>query len=255
MKHLLYIFIILTLLLSCREKKNDIVQRFQNNPKISDLNGIPLDSTCHYFPDSLFLDSITHSIDSFELLIRQVSRSYLLYKMKEPILSNYFLDKDIYRITAIRSWSKPICIRIEKSKDDISMTIKILNKDVTGPPISRQSLHYDSLNQEKQNVKFIQNNTTKLTSSVWDSLSTLIDSTNFWKTKPRLDLNHTQIDGSTWIIEGQNKFGYQVKVIPSPRFNYLHTMININEYDLNDRYTAIFLFIFRTAKLTNERLY
>ena len=70
---------------------------FKNNPEISDSNG--------FFKDSLY--------------------DYFLYKMQEPVLSNYYLNKEVYRFT-----SKPgmvaelVVVTIEKSGDSISITTK-----------------------------------------------------------------------------------------------------------------------------------
>ncbi len=257
MKHFVYIFLVFTFLLACGERKNNkrincLRISYKNDSTLSDFLGTPVDSNCYYFPDSLVFDTITKAINKRELEYRIIDRSYLLYKMREPILYNYNLHKEIYRITAIRSFHRPFCIRVEKRNDFYTLTIKMLDRNKGIPMILLEKP--DSIIYPKDPIlKYVKE--FEIPVSKWNSLEALIDSSDFWTSKPRLDLNHLQIDGSTWIIEGQNQFGYQVKVLPSPRFQFLHTDININDFDLNDRYTNIFLFLFKTSEMTNEELY
>jgi hypothetical protein len=274
MKKIAYIYFLAILLVSCVKKHNYTVLPFKNNPSVSDIYGIPRDSMTSYFPDSLFYETKAHEFDSIEFDYKVKRRSYLLYKMNEPILSNYFLNKEIYRITIIRAFGKPIVIRVDKDKDGILIEVKKINRNITYPffrsssqPIyatemtTKERHELDSIgdaNRKKYNnanyhiesyYKFPLNQVT------WDSLTVLLDSAHFWTTKPRTDFKHYQIDGSTWILEGHNKYGYQIKIIPSPRLDLNKRFMNFNELDSTDTYADIFRYILLHSKIKAEEFY
>ena len=199
--------------------------------------------------------------------------------MKEPVLSDKFLGKDIYRVIALRSFNKPVVIRIENNKGKISIVSKELNRPITYPFFSlgdvvffeppsikgvRQKIDEEyrkATIRENDSIRSLLNNTnyyltldekTAVPSSVWDSLEVLVDSAKFWKTKPELYLNFLQIDGSMWYIEGHFKSGYQIKRIPSPHFSKSNYPYG---YDKNDYYAQIFKFLFENAKIKSGELY
>ena len=205
--------------------------------------------------------------------------SYMLYKMQEPVLSDRFLGYDAYRIIALRSFHNPIVIRIENNKGKISIISKRLNRQITYPFFTllpfimfeppqikgvRQKIDYEKqyeIEREHDSLRIVLNNANyyltlndkkEISSSVWNSLEVLVDSAKFWETKPELYLNHIQLDGSMWYIEGHFKSGYQIKRIPNPHFSkrkYPHG------YDKNDYYAQIFRFLFESAELVDEEFY
>lgn len=276
MKQLLLLILIVFLLNFCNSKSNYTVIPFINNPLISDINGIPKDSISPFFPKSLFYDTIKHKFDSFQLEFHVKERYYLLYKMKEPILSNFYLNKEIYRITIIRSFHKPIVIKITKNdNNNVYIEIKKINRNISFPfmkyldtldknyfTFEMDKISKHKLNSKNQELFKKFNNTNYyieefnkefLKKDKWDSLLLLIDTAHFWKTKPLADFNHFQIDGSTWIIEGHNKNGYQIKIIPSPLFN--KNDLNFNAFDSKRYYVNIFQYVISLSNLKNEEIY
>jgi hypothetical protein len=282
------------------------------NDNGSNKEGIPVDSTVSYFPDVLFTDTVLcwvnssgHVIDARyrskeeEILIYGGSLtefrdtfkiesdsshfrtvSYMLFKMKEPVLSNHFLGKNIYRLVVLRSFDLPLVIRVENKNNRTTIVSKKLNRHITYPffvlgdfimfdPPGKKTVRqkrelekqYKIAKIENDSLKAIYNNTNyystlnnnqEIQSSVWDSLEIQIDSVQFWNTKPELYLNSIQIDGSMWILEGHSQSGYQIKRIPSPHFSpskYPH------EYDKNSYYVNLFRFLIETSGLKNENLY
>jgi hypothetical protein len=296
---------------------------FDPNSIKCDSEGIPIDSTVMYFPSELFHDTIpcitngsstirsyyfknkeeyskAYNVDvktlkdTFEIaedtfLLKY--RSYTLFKMHEPILYDHYLKKNIYRLTSLRAFHKPLIVRIQIEKDSIILFIKRLNKQIrypflvyggydsliyTPPDIQRyDSIHkkwiiLDTIKYHKlfigakktndslaklYNVidyRLIEDYSKTISISAWHSINTLIDSSKFWKTKPNVALDYPMIDGSNWIFEGHSNKGYQIKIIPSPNFENDNY---INVFDEKENYEKIFSAILQLAGLTDESLY
>ena len=308
MKKLIIILPIFLVVCCVQNNNRPVYVDFTHSKELDDFE-ISSDSTICYFPEQLFTDTILCYItpsgqiidpkyfekemqiriyggsmeelrdtfkietDSFDFKMT----SYMLYKMQEPVLSDRFLGKDTYRIIALRSFHKPVIIKIEKHRGKISIISKELNRRITYPffvlaPYIRfkppqikgicqkidNEKQYEIAKREHDSLRNVLNNSNyyltlndkkEIPFSVWDSLEVLVDSAKFWKTKPELYLNNIQIDGSMWYIEGHFKSGYQIKRIPSPHFSkskYPHG------YDKNDCYAQIFRFFFENAKMDEE---
>jgi hypothetical protein len=132
------LFLNIFFLLNCSENKDNIVINYTNSIKLTDNNGFPLDSFTKYFPSYLFYDTIKSKIFKDSVLaINDESflfeKSYMLFKMKEPVLSDHYLGRDIYRIISLRSFEKPLIIRIDKYIDSILITVKQINREITYP--------------------------------------------------------------------------------------------------------------------------
>jgi hypothetical protein len=246
--------------------RNKVFIPYSKNAIISDMSGQPSDSSSYYFPEYLF-DTVTNK---YSKIWELNARSYLLFKMKEPVLSNYYLGRDIIRITALMSFNKPVSISIDRQSNGTKFTIKRLNKGIRYPFMvfdTSSSITYmgkspfkdkaekDSLyrfyNNTNYFVEFEQKKT--LSKTELDSLNILIDSTQIWQTAPNLAQNVMNIDGSKWIIEAHRKFGYQIKVIPNPNFdrNYEYE----NEFDKNNHFRNLFEYIMKLARYKKEHVY
>ncbi|HET7733230.1 MAG TPA: hypothetical protein VFK73_05260, partial [Paludibacter sp.] len=70
----------------------------------------------------------------------------------------------------------------------------------------------------------------------------------FWKSKPQTDSNNYYIDGSTWILEGHSKYGYQIKVLHSPNFSSL----NYKRHKVQYSYAMIFKYIMKQTNIKEE---
>jgi len=105
--------------------------------KVDSLN-VPLDSNQPYFPKDLFpeveIDWIrTDSIITIEKKVKEGTYdefvvdwySKHLHAMKEPLLFNRKVKKEVYRFTWLRTFHKPMTFRIEKWKDRYILYCKI----------------------------------------------------------------------------------------------------------------------------------
>ena len=217
---------ILVLLQSCNERPKDlIVINYKNDSTLSLFDGHVRDSSITYFPDSIF----ENEDNLYDI---RSSMSYALYKMKEPLLYNHFLGKVTYRIFWHRSLRPAIAMRIEFDHGFASVTIKRLNRTIQYPFLpwgnphiynkekspewnARADKKNDSLVKVLNNCNYynIIHRGLFLTHTESDSLVNLITECNFWETNPSFKPT-MQIDGDDWIIEGQNEYGYQIKLFP-----------------------------------------
>jgi hypothetical protein len=258
---------------------------YENNKSISSLDGYPFDSMRTYIP--MHGDSIG---------------SYMYYIMKEPILYNYYLNKDIYRVRIIRSFAEPIVIRIENDGEETKIITKKLSRNVSYPFIVYGRDLYEQLEfpedvailnaagevvkvinekkykdlieihkQHEDSMSKIYNVTdyniifqdeSDLDKSAWDSISLLVKNSNFWTSGYNSFVNNTDPDGSTWVIEGQSKFGYQCIKIDNPFAPIIGSGYeNKTELDkiayqnkIKSQYAKLFKYIVSKTKLVNEKI-
>ena len=287
-KHKSIFSVVFALILICCSQKDEIQKPvyvdFTMNDK-SDKNGVPIDSVTSYFPEKLFTDTIPLEgyRDTFKIVTDSSyfrETSYMLFKMNEPVLSDHFLDKNIYRLIALRSFDLPLVVRIEKKGNTISIFSKKLNRHITYPffkmleefvmfdPPGKKSAHqkkefeeqYQIAKRENDSLRAAVNNTNyflilddkkEYDIAVWDSLEILVDTAKFWRTKPELCLNHQSIDGSRWFLEGHFQSGYQIKRIPSPHFS----SGGYPPYDENDLFSRVNSFFSKYPNKYDEHNY
>jgi hypothetical protein len=136
----------------------------------------------------LHVDMTTFSLDWY---------SKHLFVLREPLLFNQ-TEKTIYRFTWLRSFHKPVAIRVEKTKNSYMLYWKQ----------SSGAGGYDpgelTVNKSKQ-----------LTKDEWDIFTSMIESTDFWNMPTNLD--DSGCDGSRWIIEGIENHKYHVVDRWTPR--------------------------------------
>jgi hypothetical protein len=159
--------------------------------------------------------------------------------MRDPLLYNHSLGKETYRIFWVRSQRPAIAMRFEFDHGIASVTIKKLNRTIGYPFIKFADLPFnnereaayaydkedrfnDSLVKAFNNCNYYNtiDSVIILTSTESDSLVHLISDCNFWKTVPVFKLG-MEIDGDDWVIEGQNEYGYQIKLFTdlfSPKY-------------------------------------
>jgi hypothetical protein len=206
-------------------------------------------------------------------------------KMNEPVLCNHYLNKEVYRLTSIRTnYHSPLVVIIEKFKDSIVLITKELNRRVDFPfiknpgqvvfvaPINpnnadrneklrckaiQKSLE-DSIAKVYKNCNYhlVMNKRVRISKAVWDSLEILVNSAKLWKSKPKLDLSVTEGDDSRMIFEGHSENGYQIRMIPSLHFyKELNVKARRDNFDSKNSYTKIFRFIARQTTLKDEDIY
>jgi len=157
---------------------------------------LPLDSTTFYFKTKLnWNDDTQNALDtSFNEWY-----SKMLFAMKEPVLSSYQGDKEIYRFTWLRTFHHPVAIRLEKQNNIIRLFSKVCNGAGGYEP---GQLIFDTIH----NVTFDQ----------YKSLTQKIDNINFWNLKTE-QRDEAGKDGSEWIIEAvkDNKYHMVTRWTPS----------------------------------------
>jgi hypothetical protein len=232
-------FIILFLLSCGHSKKNFVAVDFREI-KCCNKNGISNDSSVEYYPIELFRDTFSgffngYSIirnsdmskkqfahyfnvdiktlkDTFEVMTKDTKilsmYSYMYYKMNESVLYNHYLDKEVYRLTSIRSnYHSPLVMTIEKYRDSVVLITKELNRRVDfpfiknpGPVVFVAAINPNNSDKnEKQRYRTIQkyledsiakvykncnyhlaiNKRVRISKVVWDSLEILVDSAKF----------------------------------------------------------------------------
>jgi hypothetical protein len=179
MRPILTIFLIAALAAGCKSQ-----------PKLSGLDSVmvPNDSTTLYFAlKSSEFDSSHNKLDSF------VNRWYsnMLYALREPVISSYPTDRQVYRFTWLRTRHHPISIRIESDIRLIQLSLKETN-GMGG---------YDP-------GKLIRDTSWTLDSKEWTTLLAKLDASRFWllPTEER-DMGK---DGAEWIVEGKKSGSYHL---------------------------------------------
>jgi len=120
-----------------------------------------------------------------------------LHAMKEPLLFNRKIDKEIYRFTWLRTFDKPMTFRFEKRNEKYILYWKVLNG----------AGGYEPGEIEIERMKI-------LTEKEWTEFTQLIGKADFWN----MDLGRSSIgtDGSEWIMEGVNQTNYRAVIVCSP---------------------------------------
>ena len=182
---------------------------FDESIKVDSKN-IPFNRKQFYFPVKLFPkvemnweqmnDSVTsatpkiytNEIDSIHL----TWFSRFLYDMKEPLLFNRQLNKQVFRFTWLRTFHNPVMVRIEKGNNGVFLYWKVT--DGKGG--------YDP-------GKIMVNEKRKIINPEWEQFISLVDSAKFWKmTRSGI----VGMDGSEWILEGIDPTRYYVTSAWSP---------------------------------------
>ena len=146
---------------------------FKNNPALS-------------AEDGSFKDSISN---------------YLLYKMQEPVLSNYYLNKEVYRFTLEPSLMCALfVIRLEKWGDSISIT----TKEASFEPEDVMTYASHPTVRPYSNFEITTNTTNSVSLNNYHVLKTLAD-TLF---AHPLTQDRIGNDGADWILEISTKDGY-----------------------------------------------
>ncbi|WP_299767446.1 hypothetical protein [uncultured Dokdonia sp.] len=200
--------------------------------EVDSLN-VPVNTKQHYFPKEMFPEVIVDWIeteDGIKTKFKIKEGSYddfvmswyskHLHTMKEPLLFNKKINKEVYRFTWLRTFHKPMTFRFEKRDDIYILYWKVLSG----------AGGYDPGKLETQRIKV-------LTKKEWDTFITLIKKANFWE----MSLSRKSIgyDGSEWIMEGANTKNYRVVSVWSPNkgdfYNACNYLITISGVQIADK--------------------
>lgn len=198
---------------SCQEKKQ---YNYPKDRAISNQSGEPQDSLIFYFPSKIKLGDKMIQIEMDTFL--NTMYSTILYTSKEPILYNYYLNRNIYRLILIPSQIDPIIISLNKEDNKIWLTTKRFVKE---PPFLGKKLRIISLKKSLQkghidfetytsliakkdeisiNSPFFEEQKRFLSHQEWDELNKRINESFFLKQLP-IESNNDGMDGTQWILE------------------------------------------------------
>jgi hypothetical protein len=158
------------------------------------------DSNEYYFPTGLFYSKKEH--DDF---VRNWYSKHLRV-MSEPSLScGPIKDSDDYRFTWLRSFHKPIAVRISRSKNEVYLKATELSGAGGYSPgeISRRV--------EKS-----------VSEADWESVLKLLGKVDFWNLPTREE--RLGLDGAEWIFEGRQDGKYHIVDRWSPKDGPYHEL-------------------------------
>jgi len=246
MKRIIYILIGL-LYFGNLFSQNSFVLNFQQDESISNENGevsrfdvvyfpvINVPQTSHYIERNgqkrwiydheldLFITEFgSDNIQKYEYYfgitpIHQIWFSRYLYELDEPVLYNYYLNKNIVRFTLLRTFDNPLMIKLEYNADSIILSHKHLDDQLDINLYAR--LLEGNLNiftQEK--LLNMQENRNVLNNTVASTIDSLIHHTEIKKEIPFRNVIEG-LDGADWILEIHDESGYYYICRWSPNIN------------------------------------
>jgi len=235
---------------------------YVQNPYISDKKGIPCDNNSYYFPVIVGTDTVIYfRIDSDVRLLplrykdeiiaelgqeaiidsiryhaindyAQKYYSRYMYEFNEPILYNYYLEKDIVRLTCFSSQDPPSLIKIEKKDNEVIMHKKALNSYISNLHINKPSEDYQSaIKSEEKLLEIIVDTIIYRTKEQFTELMALIDTSKITSLVPYESIVYG-LDGVDWILEIHTNRGYYYikrwEIQDTPSFqeivDYIETM-------------------------------
>lgn len=200
---------ILTLFLTQIGFSQSIDKFVDSTIKVDSLN-VPTEYGQSYFPKEMFPEVEQNWIKTkkgfrVEPIVKEGTYdsfivdwySEQLYAMKEPLLFNRIVDKEVYRFTWLRTFDKPMVFRIENRKGDYILYYKVLD--------GKGGYEPGRIEVEK---------TKNLTKKEWLTFKKLIENADFWNMS--LGRNSIGLDGSEWILEGLTRTKYRAVTVWSP---------------------------------------
>ena len=138
------------------------------------------------------------SVSEFAWKLKEKWYRKNLKTMKEPSIYEQRSDKkvEVFRFLWLRSFDKPIAIRIEKSK--LKAKLRVVRLSGAGG-YDPGRLEYDK--------------TIAITSEQWGRFLKLLAKASFWDTPTDERPDPQGLDGSQWILEGLTKGKYHVVLI------------------------------------------
>ena len=238
---------------------------YQQSSTISDQAGKPVNSATWYFPADRFIDSTRSSVgvpkeqvnDSMRTNLtyvflpggRVIERrivthvdtfklkwfSYYLYKLQEPVLSNYPLDKEVYRLTWLRSFHPPVVVRMEKEGNRVRLITKILSQ-IPQLPGHRYADRDGTIHLTDTSIAipFRRNTTRTIPKAIYDEYMRLLTEQKALFISPLGFRDSLGSDGSEWILETHRPDGYYFIVRWSPKQREILRTLGDYLLDLSD---------------------
>ncbi|MBN1186681.1 MAG: hypothetical protein JXB49_30670 [Bacteroidales bacterium] len=159
-----------------------------------------------------------------------------LYKLREPILYNFYLGKDIFRFTLIRAFDPTISIRIEIYNKTANIYTRKLERLYGYVMIKRIDKNNIDTIYPNNNISLSINSEKEISILEIERIKNFIDSINLYNSYPVDGL--VSEDGSEWIFESHTREGYFFMNRYSPdETDVIYTLgeIFINLSDLQEK--------------------
>lgn len=114
--------------------------------------------------------------------------SYVNYLMREPVLTNYYLNKDVIRFSFYSNtvYGSPSKISFIHEDSDYYITQKVYSHVVTLPYAQELTTVDEVLHPERQTDSLFINHISKISKQTYDSLYTMIENAKITSLKPFL---------------------------------------------------------------------
>ncbi len=210
------------------------IDKFIDKTIIVDSLNVPSDDKQFYFPKEMFpeieMNYIRVNDSTTKIETKKIKGKYdnfvmkwysqHLFAMKEPLLFNKKINKEVYRFTWLRTFNKPVTFRIEKDNCEYMIYWKVLSGAGGYEP-----------------GELITEKSKKLAEKDWLNFIDLVNKSNFWKMK--IGRSSMGLDGSDWILEGVNPRDYKVVTVWSPRkgnfYNACNYLISLTDFNISKR--------------------
>lgn len=193
------------------EKGEHYPKTFYDETIKVDSNNVPLSKNEKYFPLILFpeIDLVNNKSEKDDIeykpnVVKNVYDTFVvkwysdvLFAMREPLLFNKKMNKEIYRFTWLRSFHNPIVITIVNTQNQ---SFNLFWKEFEG---------------EHRNGKNIVNKSKQISRLEWITFRLKLSKSHFWTMGAgRIPGG---LDGSEWILEGADDTKYKVATVWSPK--------------------------------------
>ena len=214
----------------CQKGIGQSIENFIDRTIKVDSRNVPIDQKQFYFPKEMFpkldLNYVKVNDSTTRIETKIIDGKYddfvmewyskHLFSMKEPLLFNRKTKKQIYRFTWLRTFDKPVAIKIEKDKNQYTLFWKMLSGAGGYKP-----------------GELIVEKSKELSEKEWLNFIELVEKADFWN----MELGRSSIgfDGSEWILEAVNPTDYKVVSVWTPRKSNFYNACNylISLTDLN----------------------
>lgn len=166
---------------------------FYDSKILVDSNNLPLLKSQYYFPLKLFpeldIKGRVKKNEYNEFVLSWYSGQ--LFALREPLLFNKRINKEVFRFTWLRTFDNPIAIRIEKDSEKYYLYWKVCSGEGGYSP-----------------GELIIDKSKSINKANWDVFLLKINKLNFWDFP--IGREFSGCDGAEWILEGANSLKYHV---------------------------------------------
>lgn len=208
--YILYISLILTILSVSCDKQRAGQYKFPQDTLISSKNGMAKNYLVNYYPSNLRINDFPEN----QKINSELAKIYSIYLFaaEEPVLYNFYLGRDVYRLSIVesRGYTRIFTLNSENGKHWL-----VQKKIIKQPPIELildlyssksgtiDSLWIDTVNSlygiDIENMRYYKKSGKKITDKEWRHFKKILADFHFEKIEPIQDYNGK--DGAVWILE------------------------------------------------------